>query len=298
MGESAFAQCFSLTNAKLGNGLTSIASSAFYWCSSLPTIALPGSVTNIGDSAFLDCYRLTNATFPNGLLSIGDSAFEDCFGLTSATIPGSVTNIGDSAFGACNGLTNVTIPTGLTSIVNSVFEACTSLPNVTIPESINSLGDTAFGDCYHLTSVTIPGSVTNFAADAFEGCLRLTNVFFQGNAPTISSTNGPFLGAPLEGTVYYLPGTTGWSNSFDGVPAVLWNPLIQTADGSFGVRTNQFGFNITGTPNIPIVVQACDNLANPVWTPLQSLTLTNGSYYFSEPFQSASPARFYRVTSQ
>ena len=77
---------------------------------------------------------------------------------------------------------------------------------------------------------------------------------------------GLTLGNPLIGTVYYLPGTTGWSNSFDGVPAVLWNPLIQTADGSFGVRTNQFGFNITGTPNIPIVVQAADNLANPVWT--------------------------------
>jgi hypothetical protein len=79
---------------------------------------------------------------------------------------------------------------------------------------------------------------------------------------------------------------------------VLWNPLIETADGSFGVRTNQFGFNITGTTNIPIVVQAADNLAHPVWTSLQSLTLTNGSYYFSEPFQPASPARLYRITSQ
>ena len=79
---------------------------------------------------------------------------------------------------------------------------------------------------------------------------------------------------------------------------MLWNPVIQTADGSFGVRANQFGFNITGTPNIPIVVQAADNLANPVWTSLQSVTLTNGPYYFSEPFQPARPARFYRITSQ
>ena len=101
-------------------------------------------------------------------------------------------------------------------------------------------------------------------------------------------------------TAYYLPGTTGWSafSANTGLPAVLWNPVIQTADGSFGVRANQFGFNITGTPNIPIVVQAADNLANPVWTSLQSLTLTNGSYYFSEPFQPASPARFYRITSE
>jgi hypothetical protein len=41
-----------------------------------------------------------------------------------------------------------------------------------------------------------------------------------------------------------------------------------------------------------------DNLANPAWTSLQSLTLTNASYYFSEPFQPSNPIRFYRITSQ
>jgi hypothetical protein len=39
----------------------------------------------------------------------------------------------------------------------------------------------------------------------------------------------------------------------------LWgggNPQIQTADGGFGVRSNQFGFNITGNTNIPVVVES------------------------------------------
>jgi hypothetical protein len=63
---------------------------------------------------------------------------------------------------------------------------------------------------------------------------------------------------------------------------VLWNPQIQTGDGSFGVQNNQFGFNITGASNIPIAVEACTNLASPVWIPLQSLTLTNGLFYSRE----------------
>jgi len=298
IGSNAFESCTSLTSVTLPGTLASIGASAFLWCSWLPTIVLPGSVTSIGDSAFKWCYRLTNATFANGLLSIGDSAFSGCISLTSAAIPGSVTNVGDSAFAGCNSLTSLTIPTNLSSIGNSVFGGCAALPNVTIPGSVTSLGSEAFGDCGDLSNVTIPASVTNFAADAFRGCLHSTNLYFQGNAPTISPINGPNIGPPLSGTVYYLPGTTGWSNTFGGDPAVLWNPLIQTGDGSFGVQTGQFGFNITGTSNIPIVVEASASLAGPVWTPLQSLTLTNGSYYFSEPFQPGSPQRYYRITSQ
>jgi hypothetical protein len=124
----------------------------------------------------------------------------------------------------------------------------------------------------------------------------VTNVYFLGNAPAVDSTAFAF---DNNATAYYLPGTSGW-NDFStnaGVPTVLWNPVIQTADGSFGVSNNQFGFNITGTTNIPIVVEACANLANPVWTPLQTLNLTNGSFYFSEPFQPNSSGRFYRINS-
>jgi len=76
----------------------------------------------------------------------------------------------------------------------------------------------------------------------------------------------------------------------------LWNPLIQTGDGNFGVRANYFGFDITGTANIPIVIEACDSLSGSVWTSLQSLTLTNGLFYFSEPVQAGITGRYYRIS--
>ena len=92
---------------------------------------------------------------------------------------------------------------------------------------------------------------------------------------------------------YYLPGATGWTGTFAGRPAVLWNPLIHASGSNFGVVGGQFGFNITGTANIPVVVESCPNLASPVWTPLSTNTLVNGSFYFSEPFQPGAPVRFY-----
>jgi hypothetical protein len=75
---------------------------------------------------------------------------------------------------------------------------------------------------------------------------------------------------------------------------VLWNPQIQAGGTNFGVQNNQFGFTITNgsTTNIPIVVEACTNLASPVWIPLQTLTLSN-SFYFSDPQWTNYFARFY-----
>ena len=61
------------------------------------------------------------------------------------------------------------------------------------------------------------------------------------------------------------------------------------------MRTNHFGFNITGTANIPITVEACSDLANPVWTAVTNGTLTNGSFHFSEPLQGNGAGRFYRI---
>jgi hypothetical protein len=123
----------------------------------------------------------------------------------------------------------------------------------------------------------------------------LTGVYFTGNAPTADSTvfNG---GDPV--TVYYLPGATGWSafSGSTGLTPVLWNPLIQTADGSFGISNHQFGFNITGTTNFTVVVEACTNLACPVWTPLTNVKFTNGSFYFRDQRWSNYLARFYRIS--
>jgi hypothetical protein len=102
-------------------------------------------------------------------------------------------------------------------------------------------------------------------------------------------------GADNNLTVYYLPGASGWGAFSAGtdLPVVLWNPGIEAGGGSFGVQTNYFGFNITNTANLTVVVEVCTNLASPVWTPVQTVTLTRGSFYFSEPFQADTSSRFY-----
>ena len=328
IGNHALDECTRLYSITIPNSVTNMGASTFGGCTSLTGVTIGNSVTSIGDGAFYGCYSLTNITIPNSVTSIGDQAFDECYTLTSFTIPNRVTNIGAEAFINCQRLTNFTIGNGVTSIGDQAFYGCDNLPAITvdaanpsyssldgvlfdksqttlivypggkagtsytIPNSVTSIADYAFYQPFSLTSVTIGNSVTNIGDGAFWGCSRLTSIYFEGNAPSVGAY--VFLNV-VNPIVYYLPRTTGWGTTFGGLPTLLWNPLIQTTAASFGVRTNRFGFTITGTPNIPIVVEASTNLASARWTSLQTFTLTNGSAYFSDPQWTNYPGRFYRI---
>ena len=230
-------------------------------------VIIPYSVTNIGDYPFDACSGLTNiavdAANPNYASASGvlfnkslTTLIEYPGGLTdSYVIPNSVTNIGDYAFFNCSGLTNVTIGSSVASIGDAAF-AGSHLATVTIGSSVASIGASAFFGC-DLTSVTIPNSVTNIGQWAFENCPLLNAAYFEGNAPTVGGGPGSAdytvfvddYGPSFEkGTVYYLPGTTGWGSNFGGWPTVVGNAqTLLTFDDlpSGGPLTTMF----PGVPN-------------------------------------------------
>ncbi len=232
-------------------------------------------------------YVITNATLtitkytgPGGMVNIPDTY-----------LGWPVTSIGDYAFFENPTVTGVTIGNNVTNIGNYAFFANTNLASVTFGNSVSTIEYYAFTLCTNLTSVTIPASVSNIYTFAFLQCSNLTGAYFQGNAPTADTS--VFRDDPV--TVYYLPGTTGWGTHFGGAPT--WNPQVQTGDGSFGVRTNQFGFKITGNNNLVVVVEASVDLVSPVWSPVATNTLTGGTSYFSDPQWTNYPERFYRLRS-
>jgi BspA type Leucine rich repeat region (6 copies) len=262
----------------------------------LTSVTIPGCVTSIERQAFYDCENLSSVTIPNSVTNIGFQAFTYCTGLTNATIGNSVTSIGQQAFFTCVSLTSVTIGNSVTVIGGSAFQGCPSLSSVTIPNSV-TIGTYAFSECSSLTNITIPDSVI-IDGGAFRLCTSLTSVYFTGNAP--SPTNDSSVFSSDTATVYYLPGTTGWGAMFGGLPTAPWflpNPLILNNGPGFGVQPGGFGFTISWATNASVVVQAATNLANPVWIPVSTNTLTGGTNYFSDPQWTNYPERFYRVTS-
>ncbi len=90
----------SIQSVTIADGVTSVGSCAFVFCSSLNSIQLPESITSIDDNAFGSC-GLSQIVIPNGTESIGDAAFSSCNSLSSVILSDSVKKIGNDAFNDC-----------------------------------------------------------------------------------------------------------------------------------------------------------------------------------------------------
>ena len=172
--------------------------------SSITSIIIPDSVSNIRSEAFLNCTRLTNVTIGNGVVYISIRAFSGCSSLKDITIPDSVKEIGDDAFLGCSSLKNVTI-NGITKIGWRAFFGCNQLKynyykkayylgnannkvlaliktesddifDCEINENCKIVGSYAFSYCENLTNIIIPDNVMILGTGAFYGCKKLSNV--------------------------------------------------------------------------------------------------------------------------
>jgi hypothetical protein len=211
---------------------------------------------------------------------------------TYTTNSGAITIAGYTGSGGAVVIPSTVGGLPVTTIGDGAFNGCTNLASVTIGPNVTSIGGYAFASCSQLTTVMIGSSVTSLGIGAFASCPSLTRIYFPGAPPNLGP--GAF-NNDSNVTIYYLPGTTGWGPTFGNPPTALWPPQVQTSDASFGVRTNQFGFTIIWAGSMTVAVDACTNLANPIWIPLATNTLAGGSLYFSDPQWTNYPARFYRL---
>ena len=237
------------------NSVTNIEEYAFYFCTALTSVSISESVETIGWGAFMDCTSLTNVTIPDSVTEISGWAFRACTSLSSVAIGNSVTSIGVYAFLNCTALTNVTIPDTVGSIGGGAFYGCTSLPYVVIPDSdidiegdtfvdctsltnvnfgngIRSIGSQAFMNCTSLQKLNIPTSVIGICDGAFSQCTGLQHVYFWGDAPSTNNClgTGEIFDGVTGATAYYREGTSGWGDTYAGLPTALFYPSVVTWD--------------------------------------------------------------------
>jgi len=71
--------------------------------------------------------------------------------------------------------------------------------------------------------------------------------------------------------------------------------VILTQDGSFGVRSNEFGFNLSWDSGQTAVVEASSDLAGAAWLPISTNVLSGDSLYVLDPYWTNISQRFYRI---
>lgn len=244
-----------------GTPVTTIGNAAFR-DSSVTSVTIPDSVTEIGSNAFAGCTNLTsvhyegdwsNLTIQSGNPAVQDAANEQLFDFefilnNTAVI---VTNY------RCKGTAaDVTIPScykgkPVTAINNAAFPN-SAVTSVTIPDSVTSIPDAAFVNCSQLTNISIPNSVTYIGFSAFDGCASLKSITLPSSLRTIG--NSAFAGCPSLMSVTYPGSKTQWDDIAKGSNNdVLENHLICamleatfTADGeSISAQTIDRGGKFT-----------------------------------------------------
>lgn len=192
-----------------GPPVTTIGNAAFR-DSSVTSVTIPASVTEIGANAFAGCTNLTSVNYIGGdwsklTIQSGNPAVEDAakdaaneqlfdfefilnntavivisYKGTAAdvTIPSRykgkpVTMIDHAAF-PNSAVTSVTIPDSVTSIPDAAFYNCGNLETIHIPVSVTFIGSYAFDDCPNLMTVTYSGSKTQW--DKINGKDELLNI--------------------------------------------------------------------------------------------------------------------------
>ena len=107
IGKKAFYGCVSLddVNFSLATSLKSIGSYAFYGCSGIKAIDLRNTqVASIEASTFSGCSTLVSVKLPATVTELGDLAFNGCVALESVEGLDNVTYVGDFVFNNCTSL--------------------------------------------------------------------------------------------------------------------------------------------------------------------------------------------------
>lgn len=180
--------CVEITNVTISDGVTSIGSSAFCYCS-VKSITLPFGLKHIGASAFFNCPNIQQIKIPDSVEHIDPYAFSFCKGLHTVQLPSSLTLISEELFAECDNLKNLSIPDTVTEIGANAFLRCTAFILEKLPAGIKSIGASAFENCGAVESLALPKTLESIGNAAFGGTV-IDKASFDGTLEKWAAIGG------------------------------------------------------------------------------------------------------------
>lgn len=269
-----------------------------YEASAMTEAIVGDCVTSIDDYAFRDFSGLTSVTIPSGITHLGTHSFENCYNLKRINsnvdgvfnIPSGVTSFGGQSwtFGDCKKLVSINIPDGITQLGvgaggtiarSGIFDGCTSLTSITIPSGVTVIGDCAFNGCTALTSIT---------------CLAVTPPSLSSSA--LKKTTCPIY-VPCESVDAYKAAWSAYADRIQCIPTFelysyiyyreyIHGRLTGTISGTNGFSasfehtsesaTQTLVSNIVGTPQyVGYVMDSSFDTTNPYQAKTKTVYLTH-----------------------
>ncbi|KAL9189009.1 hypothetical protein ACHAXT_011499 [Thalassiosira profunda] len=177
---------FTLRHVELCDGLQTIGRAAFFDCSALESVNIPGTIELIPDECFQHCNQLSRVQLQEGLRGVGMHAFDGCTSLGHITLPSTVRAIGKNAF--FNSVSSIILPDRLERIGDYAFSQCT-FPCLRVPPRITEIAPGAFRSCKNLFTAELPETGIEHIQDySFASCHSLRNVFIPANSTTAESS--------------------------------------------------------------------------------------------------------------
>ena len=158
----------SLETVVLPSSITEVGEGAFCGCAKLQQVAIPASVTKIEKYAFSGASALASVSGGEGVTEIADYAFSRDTLLTSVAAMPELTSIGAYAFYGDKRLASYEFKSNIQTIGECVFDH-TALTAVDLSGStqLDVVGAWAFADNSSLTTVSLPKQVTAIGDGAF-----------------------------------------------------------------------------------------------------------------------------------
>ena len=192
-----------MQSVTLSEGLESIGSWAFSYCSELSEIQLPETLTELGSAAFYECTSLTSITIPQNVTALNEFTFVACSALDDITIEGKLTYLGGGVFNGTKWFsaqpdwvivqdkflqtyrgsdTELIIPDGVEFICDRAFTN-KSIQSVILSDSVKSIGSSASAST-DLETIDL-NQVETIGESAFNGCTNLVSLTIPNTVTSI-----------------------------------------------------------------------------------------------------------------
>ncbi|HRR75695.1 MAG TPA: leucine-rich repeat protein [Ruminococcus sp.] len=199
----------SIQSVKIPDTVTEIGHWAFCMCDNLTSVTIPDSVQKIGIRAFEHCPKLTTVNFPDHLIEMSSLVFDDTPWIEEQRKKDPLVVVNGALIDAQAAKGDIVIPSGIKYVSPSAFARNKDVTSVVFPSSVDKLCDNVFFYCDNLKSVELNG-VTLIDSMSFAYCNKLTDLKISGKLTSIDSR--AFSDVTSTATITFYGSQSAWNS--------------------------------------------------------------------------------------